>query len=110
MALSGAYVVAHDAEEHAARLLGRTGALKRLLYLGHVLSRLLALDDGLPQFGALALDDEDMEEAASDETAKRVKRQERPDDLKDNGHRHGEAEQKHHYVSPLPGTASAKDL
>ena len=34
----------------------------------------------------------------------------RPDDLKDNGHRHGETEQKHHYVSLAPGTAVAKDL
>ena len=58
-----AYVVADDAEEHAAGLLRRLGAFERFLEFGHVSCRLFPLDDDLPQFGAYVLDEEDVDEA-----------------------------------------------
>jgi hypothetical protein len=90
--------MAHGAEEHAPRFLA----------LRHVLHFLFVRYDGLAQFGALVFDEEDMDEAVADEAAHRVKRPERPEDLKNDGNRYREAEQGYHEVSLAHGVLTGK--
>ena len=103
-------VVADDTEEHASGFFGRAGALERILELRHVFDRLGFLDDGLMQFGAYVLNEEDMKKAVSDQTAERVERPQRPEDLEDDSHRHRKAEQEYHRISPVDGFRTGKDL
>ena len=99
--------MAHDAEEHAPGLLCRTGSRKRSLEFRHVLGRLFVLDGNPTHFGALGLDYEDIEEAVADEAAQRIIWPEWPDDLKDNGKRHRQAEQEDHHVPLVYGITAA---
>ena len=91
-------VVAHDAEERAPGLLGRTGAFKRILQLDGML------------FSLFVLNDEHMEETDADETAERRKRRERPDDLKDNGRRQSDTAHEYHHASPAKCVTAANGL
>ena len=103
-------IVAHDTEKHAPGPLGGAGPFEGPLEFGHMLGRLFALDDRPAQFGAFVLDDEDVEQTGADETAESIIGPERPGDLEDDGHRHGEAEEKHHHVPSAGGIPTAERL
>ena len=102
--------MAHDAEKHAPGLFGRAGALKCLLKFGHVLGCLFSLNDGPPKFVSFVFNDEDMEETVADEATECIIRPERPENLKDNGDCHREAEQEDHQISSPHGVPTAIGL
>ena len=60
--------------------------------------------------GLLVLDHEHVEEAVADEASERRERRKRPDDLEDNGHRDGDAEEKHHHAPPADEVPAAHGL